>query len=193
MTKSLDNRTIFITGSGGVLGTTYVRNMLQAGARVVATDLLGARADALQDSFGGNLNFAFYDLDVADEDQVKEIFKRVAADGHLPNVVLNNAAITGEMLMGVGKSFPDFANTSLEDWEKTIRVNLTGAFLIARQMDIDIVGRYPAALVNVASMYALQGPHHEIYKDMPFKVVLSLFEYQGRYPWPDALVGGLLG
>ena len=71
MTKSLDNRTIFITGSGGVLGTTYVRNMLQAGARIVATDLLGARADALQDSFGENLNFAFYDLDVADEDQVK--------------------------------------------------------------------------------------------------------------------------
>lgn len=169
MTKALDSRTIFITGSGGVLGTTYVRNMLQAGARVVATDLVGARADALQESFGENHNFAFYDLDVSDEDQVKEIFKRVAADGHQPNVVLNNAAITGEMLMGVGKSFPDFANTSLEDWEKTIRVNLTGAFLIARQMDIDIVGRYPAALINVASMYALNGPHHAIYKDMPFK------------------------
>ena len=43
MTKALDSRTIFITGSGGVLGTTYVRNMLRAGARVVATDLVGAR------------------------------------------------------------------------------------------------------------------------------------------------------
>ena len=169
MTKSLNSRTIFITGSGGVLGTTYVRNMLEAGARVVATDLLGARADALQDAFGENPNFTFYDLDVGDEAQVKEIFKRVAADGYQPNVILNNAAITGEMLMGAGKSFPDFANTSLEDWEKTIRVNLTGAFLVARQMDIDIVGRYPAALINVASMYALNGPHHEIYKDMPFK------------------------
>ena len=133
MTKSLDSRTIFITGSGGVLGTTYVRNMLESGARVVATDLLGARADALQDAFGENPNFTFYDLDVGDEAQVKEIFKRVAADGYQPNVILNNAAITGEMLMGAGKSFPDFANTSLEDWEKTIRVNLTGAFLVARQ------------------------------------------------------------
>jgi len=169
VTKSLNSRTIFITGSGGVLGTTYVRNMLEAGARVVATDLLGARADALQDAFGENPNFTFYDLDVGNEAQVKEIFKRVAADGYQPNVILNNAAVTGEMLMGAGKSFPDFANTSLEDWEKTIRVNLTGAFLVARQMDIDIVGRYPAALVNVASMYALNGPHHEIYKDMAFK------------------------
>jgi 3-oxoacyl-[acyl-carrier protein] reductase len=169
MAKSLDSRTIFITGSGGVLGTTYVRYMLEAGAKVVATDLLGARADALQDTFDENPNFVFYDLDVGDEGQVKEIFKRVVADGHQPNVVLNNAAITGEMLMGAGESFPDFAGTSLEDWEKTIRINLTGAFLIARQMDIDIVGLYPSALINVASMYALNGPHHEIYKDMPFK------------------------
>ena len=169
MTSMLENRTIFITGSGGVLGTTYVRKMLTSGARVLATDLPGARGEALQAEFAENDNFAYYDLDVGDEDQIKDIFKRVAADGYAPNVVLNNAAITGELLMGAGKSFPDFANTTLEDWEKTIKINLTGAFLIARQMDIDIVGSYPATLINVASMYALNGPHHEIYKGMPFK------------------------
>ena len=169
MTSMLENRTIFITGSGGVLGTTYVRKMLTSGARVVATDLPGARGEALQAEFAENDNFAYYDLDVGDEDQIKDIFKRVAADGYAPNVVLNNAAITGELLMGAGKSFPDFANTTLEDWEKAIKINLTGAFLIARQMDIDIVGSYPATLINVASMYALNGPHHEIYKGMPFK------------------------
>lgn len=117
----------------------------------------------------GNENFRFYDLDVGDEAQITEIFKRILADGWQPNVVLNNAAITGELLMGAGKSFPDFANTSLEDWEKTLKTNLTGAFLVARQMDRDIVGRYPSTLVNVASMYALNGPHHQIYEGMPFK------------------------
>ena len=169
MTSMLENRTIFITGSGGVLGTTYVRKMLTSGARVVATDLPGARGEALQAEFAENDNFAYYDLDVGDEDQIKDIFKRVAADGYAPNVVLNNAAITGELLMGAGKSFPNFADTTLEDLEKTIKINLTGAFLIARQMDIDIVGSYPTTLINVASMYALNGPHHEIYKGMPFK------------------------
>lgn len=39
MTQKLDDRTIFITGSGGVLGSTYVRRMLDAGARVIASDL----------------------------------------------------------------------------------------------------------------------------------------------------------
>ncbi len=67
------------------------------------------------------------------------------------------------------KSFPDFADTSVEDFEKTLKTNLTGAFMIARQMDRDIVGNYPATLINVASMYALNGAHHAIYEGMPFK------------------------
>lgn len=169
MTGQLAGRTIFITGSGGVLGSTYVRRMLDQGARVVATDLPGHRAEALQAAHAGNEAFRFYDLDVGDEDQVTEIFKRVLADGWEPNVVLNNAAITGEMLMGAGKPFPDFADTSVADFERTLRTNLTGAFMVARQMDRDIVGRWPAALINVASMYALNGAHHPIYDGMPFK------------------------
>lgn len=169
MTKQLDGRTVFITGSGGVLGSTYVRRMLEQGARVVSTDLPGARADTLQAAHDGNENFRFYDMDVSDEAQVTGIFKRVMADGWNPNVVLNNAAITGEMLMGAGKPFPDFADTSVDDWNKTMQVNLTGAFMVARQMDRDIVGNYPCTLINVASMYALNGAHHPIYDGMPFK------------------------
>lgn len=169
MSEQLAGRTVFITGSGGVLGSTYVRRMLAAGARVVASDLPGHRAEALCAAHDGNANFRFYELDVGDESQVEGIFARILADGWQPNVVLNNAAITGELLMGAGKPFPDFANTSVSDWERTLRTNLTGAFMIARQMDRDIVGRWPATLINVASMYALNGPHHQIYEGMPFK------------------------
>ena len=149
MDKQLAGRTVFITGSGGVLGSAYVRRMLDAGARVVSSDLPGHRADALKAAHAGNDDFRFYDLDVGDEDQVTEIFTRILADGWQPNVVLNNAAITGELLMGAGKPFPDFANTSVSDWERTMRTNLTGAFMIARQMDRDIIGKWPATLINV--------------------------------------------
>ena len=169
MAEQLAGRTIFITGAGGVLGSTYVRRMLAEGARVIASDLPGARADALTAAHAGHAAFRFYPLDVADEAQVEAIFTRIIGDGWQPDVVLNNAAITGEMLMGAGRPFPDFATTSVSDWERTLRTNLTGAFMVARQMDRDIVGRWPATLINVASMYALNGPHHAIYEGMPFK------------------------
>ena len=142
--------------------------MLAAGARVTATDLPGPRAEALVAAHQGRSAFRFYELDVNDEAQVERIFERIRSDGWKPNVVLNNAASTGEMLLGAGGDFPDLAHTSLNDWNRIVQTNLTGAFLVARQMDRDIVGRYPATLINVASMYALNGPHHRIYEGMPF-------------------------
>ena len=99
MAEQLKGRTVFITGSGGVLGSTYVRRMLAEGARVIASDLPGHRADALVAAHGGEEAFRFYPLDVSDEDQVTEIFQRILKDGWEPNVVLNNAAITGELLI----------------------------------------------------------------------------------------------
>ena len=82
-------------------------------------------------SHATNDRFRFYDLDVGDEDQVSEIFVRILADGWQPNVILNNAAITGELLMGAGKPFPDFADISVTDWERTMRTNLTAPFMVA--------------------------------------------------------------
>jgi NAD(P)-dependent dehydrogenase (short-subunit alcohol dehydrogenase family) len=169
MANQLQGRTVFITGAGGILGSTYVCRMLNEGARVIASDLMSQRSDALIEKHNKNKNFRFYELDVGDEVGCTEIFKRILEDGWEPNVVLNNAAITGELLMGAGRSFPDFADASVEDFERCLRTNLTGAFMIARQMDRDIVGRWPCTLINVASMYALNGAHHRIYEGMPFK------------------------
>ena len=164
MSNLVINKTIFITGSGGVLGTAYIETLLNNGATVIATDLPGQRANKIKERFREQSNFVYYDLDVADEEEIGAIFKKIQSDGLNPNVILNNAAITGELLMGAGIPFPDFANTSVKDWEKTLRVNLTGSFLIARQLDRDIIGKYPVKLINVASMYALNGPHHSIYE-----------------------------
>ncbi len=169
MGNQLEGRTVFLTGAGGLLGSTYVRRMLEDGASVAASDMPGERAEKLVSLHRDNPRFKFYDLNVDDERQVETIFARMDKDGISPNVVINNAAITGEMLTGRGESVPDFAETSLEAWERTLRTNLTGAFLIARQMDRDIVGKHPATLINVASMYALNGPHHAIYDGMGFK------------------------
>ena len=105
MAEQLKGRTVFITGSGGVLGSTYVRRMLAEGARVIASDLPGKRAEALVAAHGGDEAFRFYPLDVANEDEVAGIFQRILKDGWEPNVVLNNAAITGELLMGAGQPF----------------------------------------------------------------------------------------
>ena len=166
---NLDNKKILLTGAGGLLGRTYIKSMLDAGAIVIATELPGKRADALCKLYGSDKNFFYFDLDVSSEDEIEKLFKHLKYQKYIPNVFINNAAITGELLMGSGKKFPNLSNTKLEDWKKTIDVNLTGPFLIARQIDRDIVRNNKITLINIASMYALNAPHHEIYNQMPFK------------------------
>ncbi len=79
--KQLEGRTVFITGSGGVLGSTYVRRMLEQGAKVVATDLPGHRFDGLNEAHGDNPDFAIYPLDVGSEEQIVEIGAVIALFG----------------------------------------------------------------------------------------------------------------
>lgn len=165
----LEGRTVLVTGAGGVLGTSHVAAMLGAGARVLATELPGDRLEALRERHGASERFRSRALDVTDEGQVAEAFAEAAADGWLPSAVVNNAAVTPELAAGEGEAFPDFADSDVETFERTLRVNLTGAYVVARQVDRDVAGKHEATLVNVASMYALRGPHHEIYEGMPFK------------------------
>lgn len=168
MENQLKEKTVFITGAGGVLGSTYIRRMLMSGATILASDLAGHRANALLEEHGDDEAFRFFELDVADEKGIVDLFDQFKTRQLNPNVFLNNAAITGEMLVGEGGTIPDFANTSVDDWERTLKTNLTGAFMIARQIERDFIGQYPCKLINVASMYALNGPHHKIYDGLPF-------------------------
>ncbi len=101
MSDLLNGRTIFITGSGGVLGSTYVRRMWPRG-RGSWPRTCGRAGRGVAGAHAGNPQFRFYELDVGDEAQVEAIFARIMGDGWQPNVVLNNAAITGELLMGAG-------------------------------------------------------------------------------------------
>ena len=169
MALNLSGKTVFITGAGGRLGVQHIDRLSSFGAVVIATELPGERFDYLRNRYGERKDVFLYPLDVCVENDVVSIFKQILLDDLSPNVFINNAAITGELLMGAGKSFPDLANTSLADWNKTVDVNLTGAFIIARQIDRDIVGKYPVSVINISTMYAMRAPHHHIYEDMPFK------------------------
>lgn len=169
MMHDLSEKSVFLTGAGGVLGTSHIANLLARSATVVASELPGARYDALQDKFGDEKGFHLYPLNVTDEAQVARCFSDIANDGLAPNVFINNAAVTGELLMRDGKDFPDLSQTPLDAWQAALDVNLTGAFLIAREIDRQVVSKRPFQLINVASMYALNAPHHNIYEGMPFK------------------------
>ena len=67
------------------------------------------------------------------------------------DILVNNA--------GIGHSAP-IARTTLEDWEHTIRVNATGAFLCLQAFLPTMLERKWGRIVNVASMAGLEGSRY---------------------------------
>ncbi len=115
-------KTAIITGASGGIGRATAERFLEAGWNV---GLLARSKDKLSDVAKGHANALPLVCDVSDEDQVIAAFGAVAARFGRIDFLFNNA----------GNNVPaaHIADISLADWQKVVDVNLTGAFLCARE------------------------------------------------------------
>ncbi|OZC03005.1 SDR family NAD(P)-dependent oxidoreductase [Rubricoccus marinus] len=116
MSDSLSGRIVIVTGAGGRLGSVVVRHLAAAGARVAALDRTAP--EALPDGARG------WATDVTDERAVQDAFDAVGSEmGPVWGLVHTVGMWDGAPL----------AETTLEAWERVMRLNLTSAFLCARE------------------------------------------------------------
>jgi NAD(P)-dependent dehydrogenase (short-subunit alcohol dehydrogenase family) len=147
----LDKKIAFVTGAGSGIGESIARLFAQQGAHVVLADM---REDAAQrvareiQEAGGSTRVQ--PLDVAEESQVKAAIEQAASvEGRL-DILVNNAGISH-----VG----NILETSLEDWERILRVNARGVFLCAREGLRQMLAQSPGGgvIINMSSVAATIG------------------------------------
>ena len=124
--RDLAGRVALVTGATGAIGREVSLRLAAAGAQVVVTDLAPAAAEALageitaRDAAGSALALP---LDVTREDQVEAALERVCLEYGGVDVVVSNA--------GIAHCAP-IESLELADWERSLAVNATGHFLLAR-------------------------------------------------------------
>jgi NAD(P)-dependent dehydrogenase (short-subunit alcohol dehydrogenase family) len=111
-------RVALVTGAGSGIGRHVAHGLLEAGFRVV---LVGRRAEALEETRGGHDRAVVAPADVTDPASVQAVF----GDLERLDVLFNNAGTFGPPA--------PVEDLSLEDWQAVVDVNLTGAFLCARE------------------------------------------------------------
>ena len=144
------SRCAIVTGGGSGIGLAVGRRLAADGHGVVVT---GRRAEAC-DAAVGELEAAGHAAitvaaDVGDPDDAGRV--AAAALEHFGgiDVLVNNA--------GIGDAAPVLEET-LEGWERVMRTNLTGAFLLAREALPALIER-SGCVVNVSSVNGyLAGP-----------------------------------
>src|SRR5258708_9155250 len=142
----LDNKVALVTGAGSGIGEAIVRLYAEQGAHVIIGDIqveaASRVATSIQENGGSATALAF---DVADEAQVQTTIQEIASKMGRLDILFNNAGVShvGNLL-----------ETSVDDWERVMRVNARGVFLCAREGVRQMLEQSPAGgvIINMASV-----------------------------------------
>jgi 3-oxoacyl-[acyl-carrier protein] reductase len=158
-------RVALVTGGGKGIGRAVVRRLAAEGAAVALCGREAAAVDRVAAEVVANGGRAFArSVDISDETAVDTfVGEAVGALGGL-DVVVNNAALTSMSWIGHA---PAVAMTT-EEWQRTLAVNLTGAFFVSRTTGTILKAQRRGAIVNIASVHAYipngLTPHYDVAK-----------------------------
>ncbi len=164
--SKFSGKRILLVGATGVLGRGYAKAISELDVELVIADV--EQSDVLL--YAKELGVLGTEIDISSESSVIACVEYVKEKLGGLDSVINNAAATGEGLMKTGSVFEDFEEYPLSVWQKTIDINLTGAFLLAREAGklIKETSSY-GNMINVSSIYGVVAPDHRIYNDQLFK------------------------
>jgi NAD(P)-dependent dehydrogenase (short-subunit alcohol dehydrogenase family) len=142
---ALAGRHALVTGGGTGIGAAIATALAQAGASVT---ICGRRLPPLQSVAAQERNIEAIAADVTDEAAMTGLHEQAESQQRPFDIVVANA--------GMAKSAPAH-KTSLELWQQTLAVNLTGAFLTVKPALAGMRRRGFGRIIFVASTAGLKG------------------------------------
>ena len=140
----LAGKIALVTGAGRGLGRAIAEGLSQHGAAVgvVDRDRSGADEVALSILHAGGRASAFA-CDVGEEEEVRAVVAAAESGLGPIDILVNNAGITRRIAL---------FDWTAADWDKVIRVNQVGTFLMAREVGRRMVARRRGSIVNMSAL-----------------------------------------
>jgi NAD(P)-dependent dehydrogenase (short-subunit alcohol dehydrogenase family) len=140
-------RVVLVTGAAQGVGYATAKTFAAMGYHVVLTDLQPLDSQiATLSALGGSVSAL--SGDISSEAFVAELAEKTARDHSAVGVLVNNA--------GISMICPA-EDTSLDQWQRVMNINLTGPFLLCREIGKQMLARRQGNIVNVASIAGLHG------------------------------------
>jgi len=137
------DKCIVVTGGGSGIGRCTAHELASLGAHVA---LVGRKIEKLKrvkaeiEEDGGSAEA--HACDIREEDAVKACIKAIKANNDIIHGLVNNA----------GGQFPSpLTGINQKGWETVVRTNLTGGFLMAKEVYLKGMNKHGGAIVNIVA------------------------------------------
>ncbi len=144
-------KTAFITGASRGIGASMVRLFASSGYNVAFTYNNSIKeAEALAEETGALAIRANSEI----EEEIISAVKCACDKYGEIDVLINNAAVS---------SFSLLTDISLDEWNRTFNVSVTGAFLYSRGVLPGMIRKKQGRIINIASIWGLVGSSCEVH------------------------------
>lgn len=141
--------TVLITGGTGAIGAALAEEFARTDDVIFTYNSNKEQALSLTEK----LKCCCEPMYISDINSVNDTVRKVLREfGHI-DVLVNNAGIS---------LIKPFLDTSYEDWQRMIAVNLTGVFNVTRAVTPSMVSRKSGAVVNISSVWGVYGASCEV-------------------------------
>ena len=145
----LSGKVAIVTGAAKGQGESVARVFAAEGAKVALLDVLDERGrEAVDRICDGGARARYFHCDVSQEAEVATTVEAVVGAFGGLDILYNNAAI-----IAYGRRIGDLP---VEDWDRTIAVNLRGPFLCAKHALPHLIRGGGGVIINVSSHGAFQ-------------------------------------
>ncbi len=137
----MNKRAVIVTGAGNGIGEMIARRLASDGFFVGLADIDEVSGKRVESEIGEDRS-GFFRADISKENDVYELFRRVAERAGNVYAVVNNAGIIRDNLIW---------KMSLEDFESVISINLKGTWLMCREAAKLMKAQMSGRIVNISS------------------------------------------
>jgi NAD(P)-dependent dehydrogenase (short-subunit alcohol dehydrogenase family) len=174
----LEGKVAVVTGAGGGIGRTIALRLASEGSAVVVSGPTKEKVERVADeviSAGGRALCSV--TDVSDETSVERMVKTTRDELGPIDILVNNAGIAGPTAL--------VHKLDRKEWDRTMAINLTGAFLCAKHTLPLMMEQRGGTIVNITSIaglraYAFRSPYCAS-KWAMIGLTRTLAEEAGRY------------
>jgi 3-oxoacyl-[acyl-carrier protein] reductase len=145
----LKNKTALVTGGSRGIGRACVRFLAKAGADVAFTYNISQQlAFNLCNEFTGKNKVSSFKVNTTNEDDIYNVIKLVENDFGKIDILVNNAGIWEK---------GEIEKLSLDNWNRTININLTGTFLFTKHTVPIMKKNKFGRIINISSTAGQRG------------------------------------